>query len=399
MVGDDEISVTDKTTLDSTSPLYMHPLERAGSMLVLVAFDRTGYRSWRRGILRALSVKNKELEDRYDRTNGAKLYQLHKEINDLSQGNLDITGYYTKMKKLWEELNTLNIHAKCDCKCTCGAKENMHKAEQERRLIQFLMGLNEVYTVIRGSILMMNSLPTIAQAFSILIQEEKQREVKPSNHFSMEPASLNATGPGNNNFRTNYTQQGNNNTNSRYRGNQFNNRPRLFCDYCKRPGHTKEKSYKLHGFPQNSKFNKGRRITGNVFGSSSEGAAMKDDGNDSQGQEHGRTMHNLTKEQYGQLLNILKSFQGGGDKSTNTTINGGTLQGPSLKRPLEIGKAKTGLQHLMEAVLHECEPSSYEEAAVKPAWQAGMNQEFQALYANKTWDLVPPPIGKKTIGV
>ncbi|XP_033513294.1 uncharacterized protein [Nicotiana tomentosiformis] len=124
-----------KDTLDSTNPLYMHPSESAGLTLVPVVFDGTGYRSWRRGVLRALSVKNKvgfitgkckkpdsghptfeqwkrcddmELEDRYDQTNGAKLYQLEREINDLSQGTLDITGYYTKMKKLWEELNTLN---------------------------------------------------------------------------------------------------------------------------------------------------------------------------------------------------------------------------------------------------------------------------------------------------
>ena len=39
----------------------------------------------------------KELEDRYDQTNGAKLYQIQKEINDLTQGNLDITVYYTRM--------------------------------------------------------------------------------------------------------------------------------------------------------------------------------------------------------------------------------------------------------------------------------------------------------------
>ncbi|XP_009782235.2 uncharacterized protein [Nicotiana sylvestris] len=114
-----------------------------------------------------------ELEDRYDQTNGAKLYQLQKEINDLSQGSLDITEYYTKMKKLWEELNMLNIHAKCACKCTCGARENMHKAKQDRRLIQFLMGLNEVYTVVRGSILMMNPLPTIAQLHSYSRRETK----------------------------------------------------------------------------------------------------------------------------------------------------------------------------------------------------------------------------------
>ncbi|XP_070010906.1 uncharacterized protein LOC142162807 [Nicotiana tabacum] len=155
MVGDEETPTADKATLDSISSLHMHPSESAGSMLVSVDFDEIGYRSWRRGILRALSVKNKagfitrkckkpdsnsttfgqwkrcndmvtswilnsfykalidnlqyvndakklwqELEDKYDRTNDAKLYQLQKEINYLSQESLDITGYYTKIKKL-----------------------------------------------------------------------------------------------------------------------------------------------------------------------------------------------------------------------------------------------------------------------------------------------------------
>ncbi|XP_019252824.1 PREDICTED: uncharacterized protein LOC109231632 [Nicotiana attenuata] len=169
--------------LDSTNPLYMHPFESAGSLLVPGLFDGSSYRSWRRGVLRALLVKNKvgfingkcrkpdpqdpsydqwercndmvtswilnsiskgladslqyvndaqelwkELEDRYDQTSGAKLYQLQRETNDLNQGNLDITGYYTRMKKLWEELNTLNAHAQCKCNCTCGAKANIQKA-------------------------------------------------------------------------------------------------------------------------------------------------------------------------------------------------------------------------------------------------------------------------------
>ena len=206
---------------DAHSTLYIHPLDSPGMVLVPTQFDGTGYRSWRRGVMRALSVKNKlgfidgscvkptansnqshqwqrcddmvtswilnsltkeiadsveyvsdsvelwkELEDRYDQTNGAKLYQIQKEINDLTQGNLDITVYYTRMKKLWEELSTLNVKNQCSCACNCGAKDGLYKAEQERRLIQFLMGMNEVYTVIRGNILMMNPLPTMAQAFS-----------------------------------------------------------------------------------------------------------------------------------------------------------------------------------------------------------------------------------------
>ncbi|XP_075109054.1 uncharacterized protein LOC142180856 [Nicotiana tabacum] len=116
----------------------------------------------------------RELEDRYEQTNDARLYQIPKEINDLPQGTLDITNYYTQLKKLWEELSTFSAKTQCSCQCICGAKENMHKAEHDKRLIQFLLGFNEVYTAVRGSILMMNPLPSMAQALSLLIQDEKQ---------------------------------------------------------------------------------------------------------------------------------------------------------------------------------------------------------------------------------
>ncbi|XP_075091694.1 uncharacterized protein LOC142171882 [Nicotiana tabacum] len=151
----------------------------------------------------------RELEDRYEQTNGARLYQIQKEINDLSQGVLDIT-------------------------------ENMHKAEQDRRLIQFLMGLNGIYTVVRGSILMMNPQPTLAQVFSLLIQDEKQREIKPNNQIFLESTSLNVNTSKPGTYRTNYP------ANNNFTGG---NMPRPFCDYYKRSGHTKDKCYKLYGVP------------------------------------------------------------------------------------------------------------------------------------------------------
>lgn len=91
----------------------------------------------------------KELDDCYDQTNGVKLYQIQKNINDLNQGVLDITTYYIRIKKMWEELSNLNFKTQCSCVCLCGAKDSMHQAEQDRRLIQFLMGLNKVDTVVQ----------------------------------------------------------------------------------------------------------------------------------------------------------------------------------------------------------------------------------------------------------
>ncbi|XP_070049888.1 uncharacterized protein [Nicotiana tomentosiformis] len=347
-----------RDVMDSTNPLYMHPSENAGSTLVPIPFDGVGYRSWRRGVLRALSVKNKigfinekcrkpnadskdiadslqyvndakelwqKLEDRYDQNNGAKMYQLQKEINDLTQGSLDITGYYTKMKKLWEELQTLNANTQCNCQCTCRAKANMHKAEQDKRLIQFLMGLNEVYTVVRGSILMMNPLPMIAQAFSILIQEEEQRKVRPHSQLSLESASLNVHGQANSGFRTNYNQMGNNAGNNAYRSG--NRGPRLFCFYYKKRGHTKEKCYRLHGFPQNFKFTRSRNTASatNVHGGSQEILPREFDVADNRGQNQNHNAPNLTKEQYNQLLNLLEKLHFGTVAETSNNITSGDV--------------------------------------------------------------------------
>ncbi|KAH0665504.1 hypothetical protein KY290_027736 [Solanum tuberosum] len=80
-----------------------------------------GYYTLSRDIVESLQYVNnaaelwQELEDKYDQTNGAKLYQLQKELSDLSQGSMDITPYYTKMKRLWEELGTLDNNNQCNC--------------------------------------------------------------------------------------------------------------------------------------------------------------------------------------------------------------------------------------------------------------------------------------------
>ncbi|KAH7571698.1 hypothetical protein JRO89_XS04G0120800 [Xanthoceras sorbifolium] len=41
--------------------------------------------------------------------------------------------------------------------------------------MQFLMGLNDSYSGVRGQILLMNPLPSVRQAYSSVSQEEKQR--------------------------------------------------------------------------------------------------------------------------------------------------------------------------------------------------------------------------------
>ena len=89
----------------------------------------------------------------------------------------------------------------------------------------------------------------MTQTFSILVQEEKQREVKPHSKFNLDSTVFHARGDTSSNFRTNYTP--NRNTVGTSKLSNF------FCDYCKRTGHIKEKCYGLHGFPPYFKFTKG----------------------------------------------------------------------------------------------------------------------------------------------
>ncbi|XP_060203468.1 uncharacterized protein LOC132631778 [Lycium barbarum] len=199
------------------------------------------------------------------------------------------------MKKLSKEMSTLDTNSKCTCLCTCGGKIKIHGVEQDRRLIHFLIGLNKVYTNIKGNILMMNLLPSMAQSFSILSQEEKQREVRPNNHTILESTSLSAFGSHNTGFRTNHNSYkgASSITGNTYRGppppgnsrntysqnNNFysQNWSNLFCDHCKRPEHTRDRCYKIHGYPSNFKFTKGRTTgsVANVYASEADKGLMK----------------------------------------------------------------------------------------------------------------------------
>ncbi|XP_076908854.1 uncharacterized protein LOC143565905 [Bidens hawaiensis] len=159
------------SSIDTSNPLYLHPSDHPGMILVSKLFDGTGFAARKRGMTIALSAKNKldfvkngviratdvsqlslwercnnmviswifntlsreiaesvlytesayqlwqELNDRYGQANGAKLYQLQKNLCQITQGNSDIATYFAKVKTNWDELTSLNLIPSC----TCGA--------------------------------------------------------------------------------------------------------------------------------------------------------------------------------------------------------------------------------------------------------------------------------------
>lgn len=178
--------------MDSSNLYYLHSSDYSVMNLVNSTFDGKRYGGWRRSVLIALSTKNKlsfidgsyvapsvdapefklwsrcndmvlswllnslskeisdsviysktakdlwtDLKDKFGQSNGAKLYHLQKELSDLVQGSSDVAGYFTKIKRLSDELDTLNTNVCCDCVCTCEGKVKIIKSMQNERLIHF----------------------------------------------------------------------------------------------------------------------------------------------------------------------------------------------------------------------------------------------------------------------
>ncbi|KAL0303759.1 UNVERIFIED_CONTAM: Retrovirus-related Pol polyprotein from transposon RE2 [Sesamum radiatum] len=116
---------------------------------------------------------------RYGRSNGPMVYQLQREISIVSQQDLDLTTYLTKVTKLWNELSCFKPAPRCKCgACTCGVNKEIEDDMASTQLVQFLMGLHESFNNERSQILMLDPLPNIEKAFAMVYSFEKQRMVQ-----------------------------------------------------------------------------------------------------------------------------------------------------------------------------------------------------------------------------
>ncbi|XP_074331411.1 uncharacterized protein LOC141668424 isoform X2 [Apium graveolens] len=185
----------------------------------------------------AIDVWN-ALNDRFSIVSGHKFYETQKELFKLEQGNDSIEFYFHKLKGLWDELRALEPVVKC----TCGATKNWEEQLEKKRLIQFLMGLHTSYTTARGNLLMMNPWPSVNQAYMLLKQEERQRQV----HTTSSPLAMMVSLP-----KQHFQHQ-----------NKPSSSGSLECSYCHGKNHTRDKCFKLIGYPLDHPYhpnNKGKK--------------------------------------------------------------------------------------------------------------------------------------------
>lgn len=90
-----------------------------------------------------------DLKERFDKINGAHVFQLHKEIHKLTQRTMSVTDYYTILRGSWNEFDLV-----MSCPgCSCAESQKFKEHFEYERLLEFLMGLNESYSAVRSQIL------------------------------------------------------------------------------------------------------------------------------------------------------------------------------------------------------------------------------------------------------
>lgn len=89
----------------------------------------------------------------------------------MSQGTFTISEYYSKLRNLWDEYESLVPLPACDCD-----KYRVYAEHMERqKLMQFLMGLNDGFAQSRRQILLTVPSPSLNQAYIMIMQDESQR--------------------------------------------------------------------------------------------------------------------------------------------------------------------------------------------------------------------------------
>ncbi|XP_023772322.1 uncharacterized protein LOC111920980 [Lactuca sativa] len=188
--------VPKETPVDFDDPLYVHPSDNTVTSIITVKLTgNENYRLWRSAMSRGLKARNKlgfvdgsisetiyashvysdkakdiwdELFETYNKADGSVIFNIHYQINTLKQNGSSLSDYFNKLDSLWKEFDGLT--SLTECVCEAATKLNDHS--KLMKLMQFLSGLDDVYNQVKSQILLMEPLPNVKSAFSILFREE-----------------------------------------------------------------------------------------------------------------------------------------------------------------------------------------------------------------------------------
>ncbi|GJU34759.1 putative RNA-directed DNA polymerase [Tanacetum coccineum] len=387
--------------LDIYDPLYLHPQD-IGSQLVTFKLEGTeNYKVWSAAVQLALHTRNKigfitgkcvrnenegplqqqwdrcnavvlswllgcvspelykgqvfcknsknvwdELKETYDKQDGSVIYNLHHKIYTLTQSGMSLSEYYHECNSLWRQFDSLvDLPA-----CVCEGSDKLKKHAQLLRLMQFLMGLDDVYGSVRSMILTSDPIPDVKSAFATLSRDESHRNSNMVSNTSKSGPTAFAARSGSNNWNSNRSNNntGNNNwisnrntsnvgSTSNSNNRRFGRVSNLVCKHCNMTGHTIERCFELVGYPPGFKKNVNNQNNSNNVSKGDD----KFDHNKS-------ASHTLTNDQYQRLMVLLS---GTGDTSKGFASVAVSHPNGTIEHVKQIGNYVLGKNLIAKDVL------------------------------------------------
>ncbi|XP_035838297.1 uncharacterized protein LOC118485894 [Helianthus annuus] len=191
--------------LDVGDPLYLHPSDSSALTIVSVKLKGTeNYSVWSSSMKLALEAKNKfafinvltwllnsvseelflgqvfsthasevwdDLKETYDKVDGSVVYDLYKKINCISQNGSSVANYYNRLTTMWKQFDAMLKLSTCSCK----AAKDYNDFSMLIKLMQFLMGLDDVYQPVKTNPLTREVFPSVKVAFAVVSREESHR--------------------------------------------------------------------------------------------------------------------------------------------------------------------------------------------------------------------------------
>ncbi|KAF5784777.1 putative retrotransposon gag domain, retrotransposon Copia-like protein [Helianthus annuus] len=277
-MGDTSTSATMISKLDIGDPLYLHPSDSSTLTIVSIKLKGTeNYPVWSNAMRLALEAKNKygfidgkcikpkddqvlanqwdrcnsvvitwllnsiseelflgqvfsklasevwtDLRESFNKVDGSVVYDLYKRINGISQNGSTVAEYYNKLTTMWKQFDAMVQLPTCSCQ----AAKDYNDFSTLIKLMQFLMGLDDVYQPVRTNLLTREPFPSVKVAFSIVSREESHRL-----------ASNGSKGQ-----NVSFVTKSNQSFDSRKKNIRGPN-PNLKCSHCNMFGHTVDRCY------------------------------------------------------------------------------------------------------------------------------------------------------------
>ncbi|KAF5768198.1 putative RNA-directed DNA polymerase [Helianthus annuus] len=169
-----------------------------------------------------------DLKESFYRVDGSIVYHLYKKINSVSQNGTTVAEYYNKLTTMWKQFDAM-LHLPT---CSCQLAKDFNDFSTLIKLMQFLMGLDDVYQSVRTNLLTRDPLPSVKVAFSVISREESHR--------------MSSTGSKVQNVSI--VSKPNQSFDPRKKGSRGSNIV-LKCTHCNMLGHTVDRCFEIIGYP------------------------------------------------------------------------------------------------------------------------------------------------------